>query len=122
MSKTRYTEEHEWLRAENDVVTVGVSTYAAEQLGDVVFIELPEVGAKIAKGDEIVVIESVKVASGIEATGDGEIVEVNEAIVETPEIVNKDPMGEGWFFRVKFADMSVLDSLMDEDAYKAFIS
>lgn len=117
----KFTEEHEWLDADGDVVTVGISAHAAEQLGDVVFVELPEVGAQVSKDDEIVVIESVKAASDILAPIDGEIVEVNEAIVEDPGKVNEDPEGESWFFRIKAEDLSQMDDYMDEAAYKDFI-
>lgn len=121
MSTIKYSESHEWLRAEGDLVVVGVTAYAAEQLGDVVFVELPEVGAEVAKGDEIVVIESVKAASGIEAPFDGEIVEINEALPDNPALVNEDPTGDAWFFKIKLADKSALDGFMDEAAYQAMI-
>ena len=118
----KYTEEHEWLEVEGDVVVVGITAHAAEQLGDVVFVELPEVGTTVTKDDEVVVIESVKAASDILAPLDGEIVEVNEAIANEPGKVNDDPEGEAWFFKMSVEDLSVLDELMDEAAYKAFIS
>ncbi len=117
----KFTEEHEWLRVEDDVVVVGITAHAAEQLGDVVFVELPEVGDTVTKDDEVVVIESVKAASDILAPLDGELVEVNEAIVDEPGKVNDDPEGEAWFFKLKIEDLSVMDDLMDEAAYKAFI-
>lgn len=117
----KFTEEHEWLDADGDVVTVGISAHAAEQLGDVVFVELPEVGTQVSKDDEIVVIESVKAASDILAPIDGEIIEVNEAIVEDPGKVNEDPEGDSWFFRIKADDLSQMDDYMDEAAYKDFI-
>ncbi|MCL3881141.1 glycine cleavage system protein GcvH [Marivita sp. GX14005] len=117
----KYTEEHEWLRVEGDEVVVGITEHAAEQLGDVVFIELPEAGATVSKDDEVVVIESVKAASDILAPLDGEITEVNEALVDEPGKVNDDAEGEAWFFKMKIEDMSALDDLMDEAAYKAFI-
>ena len=116
----KYTEDHEWLDLDGDIVTVGITKHAAQQLGDIVFIELPEVGDTVRKGDEIVVIESVKAASDITAPLDGEIVEVNEAIVETPGKVNDDPLG-AWFFRMKIEDSSALDEHMDEDAYREMI-
>ena len=97
----KYTEEHEWLRQEGDVIVVGITEYAAEQLGDVVFVELPEVGITVAHEDEICVIESVKAASDILAPIDGEIVEVNEALNDNPGLVNEDPIGGGWFFKIK---------------------
>lgn len=117
----KYTEEHEWLRVEGDLVVVGITEHAAEQLGDVVFVELPEVDTEVAKDDEVVVIESVKAASDILAPLDGEIVEVNETLPDNPGRVNEDPLGDGWFFKMKIADMSELDSYMDEAAYKDFI-
>ncbi len=117
----KYTEDHEWLRLDGDVVTVGITEHAAEQLGDIVFIELPEAGDDVSEGDDIVTIESVKAASDIAAPLSGEITEVNEAIVANPGSVNEDPMGEGWFFKLKIEDAGALDGLMDEDAYKALI-
>ena len=117
----KFTEEHEWLRNDDDVVVVGITDHASEQLGDVVFVELPEIGTQVAKGDEIVVIESVKAASDILAPVDGEIVEVNEALVDDPAKVNSDPLGEAWFFKMKISDASQMDAYMDEDAYKEFI-
>lgn len=117
----KYTEEHEWLEEDGDLLIVGITAHAATQLGDLVFVELPEVGAMVTKDDEIVVIESVKAASDILAPIDGEIVEVNEAIVENPTLVNEDPTGDGWFFRIRPSDMSQLDDLLDENAYKALI-
>ena len=116
----KYTEDHEWLKLEGDIVTVGITEHAAEQLGDVVFVELPEIGTMVSKGDEIVVIESVKAASDIVAPVDGEIVEVNDAIVDTPGMVNEDPLGGAWFFKVKLSDASQVDALLDETAYSAF--
>lgn len=117
----KFTEEHEWLRVEDDLVVVGITDHAAEQLGDVVFVELPEVETQVAKGDEVVVIESVKAAADILAPVDGEIVEVNETLVDSPAMVNEDPLGAGWFFKLKLDDLSVLDDLMTEDEYKDFI-
>ncbi|MEX2519726.1 MAG: glycine cleavage system protein GcvH [Paracoccaceae bacterium] len=117
----KYTEDHEWLSAEGDIVTVGITKHAAEQLGDVVFIELPSTGAKVSTGDEIVVIESVKAASDILAPLDGEIVEVNEALTETPATVNEDPEGAAWIFKIKIADTTALDAFMDADAYQDLV-
>lgn len=117
----KFTKEHEWLRIDGDLVVVGITEHAAEQLGDVVFVELPEPETTVGEGDEVAVIESVKAASDILAPTDGEIVEVNNAIVEDPSLVNKDPLGEGWFFKMKLDDLAVLDDLMDEDEYKDFI-
>ncbi|WP_425071595.1 glycine cleavage system protein GcvH [Sagittula sp. S175] len=118
----KFTEEHEWLLVEGDLVVVGITAHAAEQLGDVVFVELPEAGTEVSKDDEVVVIESVKAASDILAPLDGEIVEVNEAIVADPGKVNEDPEGDAWFFKMKVENMSDMDDLMDEAAYKSFIS
>ena len=118
----RYTEEHEWLRLDGDEVTVGITEHAAEQLGDIVFIELPEEGTTVAKGDEVVTIESVKAASDISAPLDGQITEVNAAVVENPGKVNEDPLEDGWFFRMTLADPSEFDGLMDEAAYRAYIA
>ncbi|SDH84876.1 glycine cleavage system protein GcvH [Alloyangia pacifica] len=117
----KFTEEHEWLRVEGDVVVVGITTHAAEQLGDVVFVELPEEGTTVSKDDEVVVIESVKAASDILAPLDGEIVEVNSPLADEPSKVNDDPEGEAWFFKMKIEDLSALDDYMDEAAYKNFI-
>lgn len=120
----KFTEEHEWLRPEDDeegVVTVGITEHAAELLGDLVFVELPEEGTTVAREDEVVVIESVKAASDIMAPADGEITEVNSALIDNPALVNEDPLGAGWFFKLKMADMSDLDAMMDEAAYKKFI-
>jgi glycine cleavage system H protein len=118
----RYTEEHEWLLVEGDAVTVGITRHAAEQLGDLVFVELPEAGAEVAKGDEIVTIESVKAASDIVAPLDGTITAVNDAIVENPALVNEDPMEGGWFFKMTLKDTGGVSELMDEDAYREFIA
>ena len=117
----KFTEEHEWLRADGDVVTVGITEHAATALGDVVFVELPEAGTQVAKDDDIVVIESVKAASDIMAPLDGEIVEVNDALADSPGMVNDDPMGGAWFFKIKATDLSQMDEYMDEDAYKEMI-
>jgi glycine cleavage system H protein len=116
----KYTEDHEWLKLDGDTVTVGITAHASTQLGDVVFVELPEVGRTVSKGDECALIESVKAASDIVAPLDGEIVEVNESIVDEPSKVNEDPTGAAWFFKIKIADPSALDGLMDEAAYTAF--
>ena len=117
----KYTEDHEWLRLDGNIVTVGITEYAAEQLGDVVFVELPEVGDDFVAGAEIATIESVKAASEINAPLDGEIVEINDALVANPALVNEDPTGDAWFFKMKIEDPSVLDSFMDEDDYKTMI-
>lgn len=117
----KYTEDHEWLDADGDIVTVGITDYAAKELGDVVFVELPEEGTTVTKGDEIVVIESVKAASDIAAPLDGEIVAVNDDLPETPALVNEDP-SSAWFFKIRVDDIAQLDGFMDEDAYKAHIA
>ena len=117
----KFTEEHEWLRVEGDVVVVGITEHASTQLGDVVFVELPEAETEVTKDEEVCVIESVKAASDILAPLDGEIVEVNEALTDNPGMVNEDPQGEAWFFKMKIEDLSAMDELMDEAAYKDFI-
>lgn len=117
----KYTEDHEWLRPEGDLVVVGITNHASEQLGDVVFVELPDTGKAVSAGDEVCVIESVKAASDIRAPLDGEIVEVNQEIADNPGLVNEDPTGRAWFFKMKLSDPSKLDGLMDEAAYKDLI-
>ncbi len=117
----KYTEEHEWLNPEGELIVVGITEHAATQLGDIVFVDLPEPGTTVSKGDEIVVIESVKAASDILAPLDGEIVEVNEALADNPALVNEDPLEGGWFFKMKPANMTELDSLMTESEYMDFI-
>ena len=120
MSALKFTEEHEWIRLEGDVGTVGITSYAQGQLGDVVFVELPEVGRKAEKGKEIAVVESVKAASEIFAPASGEVVEVNKALPDQPATVNSDPEGGGWFFKLRLADKTQIDKLMDEAAYKSY--
>ena len=117
----KFTEEHEWLESDGDMVMVGITEYAAEQLGDIVFIELPDVGTSVTKGQEIVVIESVKAASDILAPLDGEITKINNAIVDDPSMVNNDPIGEAWFFKMSLKNQRELDGLMSEDEYKKHI-
>ena len=117
----KFTEEHEWLRVEGDVIVVGITEHASEQLGDIVFVDLPEADTEVAKDDEVAVIESVKAASDILAPLDGTVVEVNDVLADNPGLVNEDPLGDGWFFKMKIEDLSVLDDLMDEAAYKDFI-
>lgn len=117
----KYTKDHEWLRVEGDLVVVGITEHAATQLGDVVFVELPEPETMVAEGDEVCVIESVKAASDILAPVDGEIVEVNEKLTDKPGLVNEDPTGAAWFFKMRLDDMSVLDDFMDEDEYADLI-
>lgn len=120
MSETKFSDDHEWIRVEGDTGTVGITDYAQEQLGDIVFVELPEVGKQLAKGDEAAVIESVKAASELYAIVGGEVVEVNESLGDDPAQANSDPMGGGWFFKIKIADAGELDKLMDEAAYAEF--
>ena len=117
----KYTKDHEWLRVDGDLVVVGITEHAATQLGDVVFVELPEIETMVAEGDEVCVIESVKAASDILAPVDGEIVAVNEALVDNPALVNEDPTGAAWFFKIRLDDLSVLDDFMDEDEYNDLI-
>ena len=118
----KFTEEHEWLRQDGDEVIVGITEHATQQLGDLVFVELPEEGATVAKGDEVVTIESVKAASDITAPLDGQITEVNSAIVENPALVNEDPMENGWFFKMTIADQNEVKALMDQNAYDKFVA
>ncbi len=116
----KYTKDHEWVTIEGDIATVGVSVYAQEQLGDVVFVEVPEVGRSLEKGDELAVVESVKAASEVYAPISGEVVEVNEDLEDNPSQVNEDAQGAGWFAKVKLSDASELDDLLDEAAYKEY--
>ncbi len=121
MSKTYYTDDHEWIAVDGDVATVGITDHAQEQLGDVVFVELPEVGKQVAKGEEAAVVESVKAASEVFAPLTGEIVETNGDLEGEPTKVNDDAEGAAWFVKIKMADTSELDGMMDADAYKAFV-
>lgn len=117
----KFTDDHEWLKIEGGVATVGITEHATEQLGDLVFVELPEAGAEFEQGDTAATLESVKAATDVYAPLAGEIIETNEAIVDDPAIVNSDPMGKGWFFKLKLTDPSAADALMDEDAYKELV-
>jgi len=117
---TKFTEDHEWVTLEGDIATVGITKYAAEALGDVVFVEVPEAGASFAKGDDMAVVESVKAASDVYAPISGEVTEANAALADAPETVNEDPEGAGWFAKLKVADKGELDGLMDAAAYKTF--
>ena len=121
MSKTYYTDDHEWIAVDGDVATVGITDHAQEQLGDVVFVELPEVGKQVAKGEEAAVVESVKAASEVFAPLTGEIVETNGDLEGEPTKVNDDAEGAAWFVKIKMADTSELDGMMDAAAYKAFV-
>ncbi len=121
MATTYYTEDHEWIRVEGGVATVGITDYAQEQLGDLVFVELPEIGRKVAKGDTAVVVESVKAASDVYAPVDGEIVEVNGTLSSNPALVNSAATGDGWLWKMKLSDDSQLSGLLDEAGYKALV-
>lgn len=121
MSELRYTEDHEWVRVEGDIATVGISAYAQEQMGDVVFVELPDVGRAVAKGDETGVVESVKAASEVYAPISGEITDVNGALDGEPALVNQDPDGGGWFFKLRLSKPDELGGLMDQAAYDNFL-
>jgi glycine cleavage system H protein len=118
---TRYTRDHEWIRLDGDIATVGISDYAQEQLGDVVYVELPEIGKAFEKGAEAGVVESVKAASEIFAPVAGEVVEVNAALNDEPGTVNASPEGDGWFIKIKVANAADVNELMDADAYEAFL-
>jgi glycine cleavage system H protein len=121
MADTKYTKEHEWLRVDGEVGTIGITEYAQEQLGDVVFVDVPQAGRKVAKGEACAVVESVKAASDIYAPVSGEVVEANAALADTPGDVNAEPMGKGWFFKIRLSNKADLDGLMDEAAYSAFV-
>jgi glycine cleavage system H protein len=118
----RFTKDHEWVDAQGDVATLGITAYAAEQLGDVVFVELPAVGKALKAGDAFAVVESVKAASDVYAPVSGQVVEVNAALPDTPETVNAMPEKDGWFAKVKLAKPAELDALMDRAAYEQFLS
>ena len=122
MSEVRYTDQHEWVSLDGDTATVGITQHAAEQLGDLVFVELPEVGASFDKGGNAATVESVKAASDVYAPISGEVIEVNEALVAEPALVNSDAGGKAWFFKLKIADKSELGGLMDEAAYQKHIA
>jgi glycine cleavage system H protein len=117
----RFTKDHEWVEVDGDTATIGVTAYAAEQLGDVVFVELPEVGKRVNAGDALAVVESVKAASDVYAPVTGEVVAVNEVLTSEPETVNAEPESGGWFTKVKLADPAAVDQLMDRPAYEAFL-
>ena len=116
-----FTKEHEWIRVDGDTATVGISDHAQEQLGDIVFAEVPEAGKRLSKGQEAAVVESVKAASDVYAPVSGEVVEGNPALGDDPSVINSDPEGEGWFFKLKLDDRSELDGLMDEAAYRDWV-
>jgi len=121
MSEFYYTEDHEWAKIEGDIVTIGISDYAQEQLGDIVFVEMPEISLDVEQGDEAGVIESVKTAVEIYAPVGGEVTEINEAIAGTPEIVNEDPLGDGWLFRMRASDAAEIQSLKSQEDYDEYV-
>ncbi len=121
MSERKYTKDHEWVLVEGDVGTVGISEHAQEQLGDIVFVELPDVGAEFAQGAQAATLESVKAASEIYAPVAGKVVEVNDALADEPALINSDALGKGWFFKVKISKSGDLGKLMDEAAYQKFV-
>ncbi len=122
MADLKYSEDHEWVRVEGDIAVIGISDFAQEQLGDVVFVELPEPGRALARGDEAGVVESVKAASEIYAPVSGEVVEVNEPLAADPGLVNREPTGGGWFLKLRMSDPGEVDALLDEAAYRNFVS
>ena len=122
MSEIRYTADHEWVSLDGDVATVGITDYAEEQLGDLVYVELPSVGQEVTAGDETAVLESVKAAGDVKSPVSGIIVEVNETLSDAPEKVNENPTGDGWFFRVKITDTADLETLMDKAGYDSLIT
>jgi glycine cleavage system H protein len=121
MASVKFTDEHEWIRVDGDTATVGITDYAQNQLGDVVYVELPKPGQKVEKGKQAAVVESVKAASEVYAPITGEVIEVNQALVDEPATINSDPMGKGWFMKLRLANASELDGLMDEAGYKKFV-
>jgi glycine cleavage system H protein len=121
MSETRFTRDHEYIRMEGDIAVVGITDYAQSQLGDVVFVELPEVGRTVEQGKEAAVVESVKAASEVYAPVAGEVVEVNAVLEGAPGTVNEDPLGKGWFLKLRLSDTGQLDGLMTEEQYKAYL-
>ena len=122
MSILRYTDDHEWARLEGHTVTVGITAFAQDQLGELVFVELPTLGGAVTQGDEAAVVESVKAAGEVKSPVGGTIMEINESLVDTPEKVNDDPMGEGWIYKVAITDPTEWESLMDEAAYAALVA
>jgi len=122
MSDLKYSKEHEWVRLDGDVATVGISEFAQEQLGDVVFVELPDVGKVVEQNGDAAVVESVKAASEVYAPVSGEVVDVNAALEDDPELVNRAPTGDGWFMKIRISDPSQLDGMMDEATYMDFVA
>ncbi len=119
---TKFTNDHEWARQEGDIITVGITDFAQSQLGEVVFVELPDVGREVSQGEEAAVVESVKAAGEVKAPVAGTVIEVNEALADEPEQVNEDPAGKGWFYKIKPSDDSQYAALMDEDSYQSMIA
>jgi len=117
-----FTEDHEWVELDGDIGTVGITSYAQEQLGDIVFVDVPEEGKEVTKGDEAAVVESVKAASDVYSPVSGTVIEGNSALADTPGLVNEDAEGDGWFFKLTLSDPSEVESMMDEAAYEAFVS
>ena len=122
MATLKFTDQHEWLSIEDNIACVGITGYAQEQLGDVVFVELPETGAEFTRGDEAAVVESVKAAAEVYAPATGDITETNKDLEGSPELVNSDPQGTGWFFKMRLSDLSETDAMMDEQSYKDFVA
>jgi glycine cleavage system H protein len=122
MSILRYTDDHEWARLEGDTVIVGITEFAQDQLGELVFVELPTLGGAVTQGDDAAVVESVKAAGEVKSPVSGTIMEINESLVDAPERVNEDPMGEGWIYKVAITDQTEWESLMDEAAYTALVA
>tara|TARA_B100001287_G_C22474529_1_gene431312 strand:- start:56 stop:433 length:378 start_codon:yes stop_codon:yes gene_type:complete len=120
MTDVKYSKDHEWLTMDGEIATIGITTFAQQQLGDVVFVELPAVGKTVVKGDEVAVVESVKAAAEVYTPVSGEVSEINAALDSTPETVNSDPQGGAWFFKIRISDAAELDDLMDSDSYDEF--
>jgi glycine cleavage system H protein len=118
----KFTQDHEWIRLEDDIATVGITTHAQERLGDLVFVQLPAANVRLEKGSVAAVVESVKAASDVYSPVSGEVVEINQAVVDEPALVNHDPMGQGWFFKIKISDPSQLEGLLDEQGYQATLA
>ncbi len=122
MTALRFTKDHEWVRLDGDLAVIGITDYAQSQLGDVVYVELPEIGHRVEQGKEAAVVESVKAASEVYAPISGEVAEVNDALAADPATVNADPLGQGWFFKLRLTDPKELDGMMDEAAYQRFVA
>ena len=121
MSEIRFTEDHEWAQKEGEIITVGITDYAQSQLGDIVYVELPDVGRTVDQGEETAVVESVKAAGDVKSPVTGEIVEVNDVLNDEPELVNQDPVNEGWFFKIKMMEPDQFDALQDSDSYDKLV-